>query len=469
MPTESSGQRQLRPGYVGPVRLLTAADAQDSAVAAATNLSHAGLSAGDRLAVVTPEYASGIDVPLAQADVLGVLLGALRLGVIPVLLHPLLTEVERHFILNDAQVTADPILPEQLAAWTRPAPGSPAELSEFPLTRPMHYTSGTTGSPKGVIAQLSEREAFQWWTDEIGHWQFDSADRTLVHSPLCHSAPLRFAIGTLLAGGTVVLPGRFGVATTIAAMREAAPTTAFLVPSQAALLLAAELPRSTYRLLAHAGSACPPEVKRGLHAWAGADRVWEFYGSTEGQFTSCRGTEWEARPGTVGRARPGRDLDIDSAGLVWCTPPTFARFEYWNDPVKTAAAWRSTAGGRAFTVGDLGRLDDDGYLYLEGRREDLIISGGVNVYPAEVESVISTHPLVQDVVVFAVPDSRWGQRVTCAVVTSASADELTAWSRQRLAAYKLPKEWIVVETLPRNSMGKVRRSTLSRELGLTES
>ena len=245
--------------------------------------------------------------------------------------------------------------------------------------------------------------------------------------------------------------------------------TAFLVPSQAALLLVTELPQSTYRLLAHAGSACPPEVKRSLHAWAGADRVWEFYGSTEGQFTSCRGTEWEARPGTVGRARPGRDLDIDSAGLVWCTPPAFARFEYWNDPVKTAAAWRSTAGGRAFTVGDLGRLDDDGYLYLEGRREDLIISGGVNVYPAEVESVISTHPLVQDVVVFAVPDSRWGQRVTCAVVTSASADELTEWSRQRLAAYKLPKEWIVVETLPRNSMGKVRRSTLSRELGLTES
>lgn len=448
--------------------LLTAADARRSAVAAATRLRHAGLSAGDRLAVVTPEYESGIDVPQAQADVLGVLLGALGMGVIPVLLHPLLTEVERRFILNDAQVTADPILPDQLAAWTRPAPGSAADLAEFPLTRPMHYTSGTTGSPKGVVAQLSEREAFQWWTDEIDHWQFDSTDRTLVHSPLCHSAPLRFAIGTLLAGGTVVLPGRFGVATTIAAMREAAPTTAFLVPSQAALLLAAELPRSTYRLLAHAGSACPPEVKRGLHAWAGVERVWEFYGSTEGQFTSCRGSEWEERPGTVGRARPGRTLSIDSAGQVWCTPPTFARFEYWNDPVKTAAAWRSTAGGRAFTVGDLGRLDDDGFLFLEGRREDLIISGGVNVYPAEVESVISTHPQVQDVAVFAIPDERWGQRVTCAVVTSATADELTAWSRQRLAAYKLPKEWILVEAVPRNSMGKVRRSGLARELDLND-
>ncbi len=448
--------------------MLTAPAAEGAAANAAARLLRLGYQAGDRLAVTTPEYADLPDVPRAQADVVAVLWGALRLGVIPVLIHPLLTRHEREFIISDARVRGDMITPQEVGAMTRPWGRPLPELPTIPLARAMHYTSGTSGTPKGVIAHLNAREASDWWLDEMQHWEFDRWDITLVHSPICHSAPLRFALGTLQAGGSVAFMGRFTTAAASAAITEIRPTTAFVVPSQLGMLMAAGPPPSPYRLLAHAGSACPPPLKESVHEWAGADRTWEFYGSTEGQFTSCRGTEWEERRGTIGRARPGRTLSTDDQDQVWCAAPGFARFEYWGDPDKTAAAWRTTPAGPAFTVGDLGRLDDAGYLYLEGRREDLIISGGVNVYPAEVEGVLDEHPGVSDVAVFPADDPRWGQRVVCAVVTDATTGELAEWARTRLAPYKMPKQWVVVPELPRNSMGKIRRTMLARELGIED-
>lgn len=442
--------------------LLTAAEAQDRARRAGHALRTLGLAGGDRIGVVTPEYAAG-DVSRRQADTLSLIWAALRLGIVPVMIHPLLTSGEREHIERDASLAGRVFGPDDVAGLTD---GPAAELPPRPRTRAMHYTSGTTGVPKGVTADLTPSQAAQWWDDEISHWGFVGDDVTLVHSPLCHSAPLRFAIGTLEVGGTVALIGRFTTTATARALAELRPTTAFMVPSQLQALLDSGAPPSPYRLLAHAGSACPEGLKRRTHAWAGADRVWEFYGATEGQFTSCPGTEWEQRPGTVGRARSGRTLTVDDRDQVWCTPPDFARFSYWNDPGKTAAAWGGDIDGMAFTVGDLGRLDHDGFLFLEGRREDLIISGGVNVYPAEVENVIADHPAVTDVAVFPVQDRRWGQRVACAVVGEVGPDELREWSRRRLAGYKAPKEWVVVDELPRNSMGKVSRTTLAAALGL---
>ena len=417
---------------------------------------------GDHIGVITPEYAAG-DVPRRQADTLSTIWAALRLGIVPVMIHPLLTPGELAHIERDASLSGRLFGPDDVAALTA---GPAGDLGARPLTRAMHYTSGTTGVPKGVTADLTPPLAQQWWDDEITHWGFTDDDVTLVHSPLCHSAPLRFAIGTLEVGGTVALIGRFEVSSTARALVELRPTTAFMVPSQLQALLDNGAPPSPYRLLAHAGSACPDGLKRRTHAWAGADRVWEFYGATEGQFTSCRGTEWEQRPGTVGRARAGRSLRVDERDQVWCAPPDFARFSYWNDPAKTAGAWGGDPHGESFTVGDLGRLDDEGYLFLEGRREDLIITGGVNVYPAEVENVIAGHPAVSDVAVFPVEDRRWGHRVACVVVGDVGPEELREWSRSRLAGYKVPKEWIVVDALPRNSMGKVSRTTLAATLGL---
>jgi long-chain acyl-CoA synthetase len=286
----------------------------------------------------------------------------------------------------------------------------------------------------------------------------------LVLSPLYHSAPLRFAMGTLLAGGRIVVPGGFDPAVVTAAIEAERPTTMFCVPTHLQRLFRhwdeAGVPDlSSFRLVAHAGAACPPEVKRRLIDLFPAGSTWEFYGSTEGQFTACRSEEWLERPGTVGRARPGRTLEVDADGTIWCGVPEHARFTYWGDPEKTAAAWR----GDAFTVGDLGRLDEDGYLYLDGRREDLIISGGVNVYPVEVEHVLGEHPGVHEVAVFGVPDESWGQRVCAAVVGDADEQALRALAAERLAPPKRPKDYYRVDALPHTATGKVQRLVLAEQ------
>src|SRR5689334_19167742 len=156
-------------------------------------------------------------------------------------------------------------------------------------------------------------------------------------------------------------------------------------------------------------------------------------------------------------------LSTDGDGTIWCTVPRHARFEYYGDPEKTATAWR----GSAFTVGDLGRLDDDGYLWLDGRRDDLVISGGVNVYPLEVEQALADLPGLDDVAVFGVDDERWGQRVCAAVVGDVTPEAVLAWARERLAPYKVPKEVHRVAELPRTGTGKVTRSRLATQLGLS--
>jgi long-chain acyl-CoA synthetase len=218
---------------------------------------------------------------------------------------------------------------------------------------------------------------------------------------------------------------------------------------------------SSFRLVAHAGAACPPDVKRRMIELFPEGSTWEFYGSTEGQFTACRSEEWLERPGTVGRARPGRSLSVDDDGTIWCTVPEHARFTYWGDPEKTAGAWRETPVGPAFSVGDLGRLDADGYLYLDGRREDLVISGGVNVYPVEVEHVLAEHPGVHQVAVFGVPDEAWGQRLCAAVVGDADPEELRALAAERLSPPKRPKDYFVLDELPHTATGKLRRLELA--------
>jgi len=331
--------------------------------------------------------------------------------------------------------------------------------------RPMHYTSGTTGRPKGVWSGvLDEQAALAQLDDEAQVWRFAPDDVMLVCSPLYHSAPLRFSTGTLLAGGQVLVLERFDARQFVHTAVEERPTLSFVVPAHLQRLLAlGDLPDlPSFRLLAHAGAPCPEPLKRAALAAFPAGTVWEFYGSTEGQFTACSPDEWEARPGTVGRARPGRRLSVDDDGLVWCEVPAFARFEYWRDPVRTAAAWR----GDSFNAGDLGRLDEDGYLFLESRREDLIISGGVNVYPVEVENVLAALSGVEDVAVFGVSDERWGQRVCAAVVGSVQPDAVLRHARAHLAAYKCPKAVYVVPELPRSGTGKVRRSAVVAELGL---
>lgn len=335
--------------------------------------------------------------------------------------------------------------------------------------RPMLYTSGTTGTPEGVYTGvLDECDAEALLSEERDLWGFAPDDVHLVASPLHHSAPLRFAGGTLLAGGSVLLPGRFEAGAFAAAIAEHQPTTAFVVPAHLQRLAAlGDLPSmASFRCLVHAGSVCPESLKRRWLGLVPDGALWEFYGSTEGQFAVCAPGEWLDRPGTVGRARLGRALSIDNDGMIWCRTPSHARFEYWRDPARTASAWR----GDAFTVGDLGRLDEHGHLFLDGRRDDLVVTGGVNVYPLEVERALLTHPDVREAAVFDADDEQWGQRVCAAVAGRADrgvdGEALQAWMRGHVAPHKVPKEIVVVDAIPVSSMGKVRRSQLAQALGL---
>ena len=412
------------------------------------------LRQGDRVALLAP----------GSLDYLDVVIGLLAAGVVPIPLDPRLTAYERERILGGLSPTLTVTSAAELTGLRSAYP----DVRGLPRARPMHCTSGTTGTPKGVWSGLlSDADAEALVAEERALWGFVDTDVNLVLSPLYHSAPLRFAMGTALAGGRVLVPGPFDPAVVTDAIERERPTSMFCVPTHLQRLFAhwaeAGVPDlSSFRLVAHAGAPCPEAVKRRLLETFPQGTTWEFYGSTEGQFTACRSEEWLDRPGTVGRARPGRTLSVDDDGVIWCAVPDFARFSYYGDPDKTVAAWRNTPAGPAFTVGDLGRLDDEGYLYLEGRREDLVISGGVNVYPLEVEQVLLEHPGVDDVAVYGVPDDDWGQRVCAAYVGSATAPELDTYVRERLAPPKRPKAWHALDDLPRTLTGKVLRTQLPR-------
>jgi long-chain acyl-CoA synthetase len=453
-------------------------------------MSHVEIRPGDRIALLVPGSPEYVDL----------VLGLLAAGMFPVPLDPRLTESERAGILADIAPRLVVDTPDLAASMWEHTPDR--FRRGLPLARPMHVTSGTTGRPKGVYSGLLDEHAARALVDEERElWGFAGDDVNLVISPLYHSAPLRFAMGTLLAGGRIVVPGArslrserserlegrslrserserlegFDPAAITAAIERERPTTMFCVPTHLQRLFRhwdrTGVPDlSSFRLVAHAGAACPPDVKRRLVELFPDGSTWEFYGSTEGQFTACRSEEWLERPGTVGRARPGRTLSVDDDGTIWCRVPEHARFSYWGDPEKTAAAWRDTADGPAFTVGDLGRLDEDGYLYLDGRREDLVISGGVNVYPVEVEHVLAEHPSVQEVAVFGVPDEAWGQRLCAAVVGDVDPDELRDLVAGRLSPPKRPKDYFVLDALPHTATGKLRRLELSeRDWDVTRS
>jgi acyl-CoA synthetase (AMP-forming)/AMP-acid ligase II len=440
----------VTPRHIETIEPGPAEDAQRRVAGA---LERRGLGPGDRVLFCLPSSGSLLLCVLAAA----------RRGVVPVLLNSTLLPAERDALIADA----DPAFVVTDSSGLAPLlEGPELDLAPCPLVRPMHYTSGTTGRPKGVWSGvLDGPDARALFEDEADLWGFDAADTHLVCSPMYHSVSVRLAGAALLRGGRVMVLPHFDAATAVAALDHFGPTTTFMAPTALHRVIGEPGgPQcfSSLRLLVHAGSPCPPALKRAALGRLGPGVLWEFYGSTEGQFTVCSPEEWSERPGTVGRARPGRRLDIDEHGVVWCHAPGFAHFEYWRDPAATARAWR----GDAFTVGDMGTLDDEGYLFLDGRRDDLVISGGVNVYPVEVESVLGEAPGVLEVAVFGLTDPEWGERVCAAVVGDVDVDTLRRHAAQRLAPYKRPKAYYLVADLPHTPTGKLRRRELPGTLGL---
>lgn len=412
-----------------------------------------GLDAGDRVVLSLP----------GSTDFVSAVLGATRVGIVPVPLDPRLTAHERDLIIDDVEPA---LVVEDAETLRSLLDGPPADLHPWPRCRPMHFTSGTTGRPKGVWSGLlSASDAEALVMEERALWAFAADDLDLVVSPVYHSAPLRFASGTLLAGGSIAVLPSFEATAWVEAIETLRPTTMFCVPAHLQRLFAhldeseRTLDSSSVRLLAHAGAPCPEPVRRRTHEQFGLDVVWEFYGSTEGQITACSAATWHDHPGTVGPPRAGRTVHVDADGQLWCTVPPWGRFEYWRDPEKTAAAWRRFDDVDAFTVGDLGRVED-GLVFLESRRSDLIITGGVNVYPAEVEAALEDVPGVEEVAVFARPDERWGQRVCAAYVGDVDERALRSRAEERLAPPKRPKTYVRIDALPRTATGKVRRGEL---------
>jgi long-chain acyl-CoA synthetase len=346
----------------------------------------------------------------------------------------------------------------------------------------MNYTSGTTGRPKGVRRRLMpvEPETMASMVSMLLAMfgiEFGGDGVHLVGSPLYHTAPLVFAGVSMHVGHTLVLMDKWTPEDSLALMALHRVTTSHMVPTQFHRLLALpdDVKRrydlSSLRHMIHAAAPCPVDVKRRMLAWWGPV-IYEYYAASEGGGTIVTPDEWLRYPGTVGRPWPGsevRILDDDGAMRATGEPGTVYMqlgvqdFEYHKDPGKTSANRRDGF----FTVGDIGYLNDDGYLFLCDRKIDMIISGGANIYPAEVEAALLAHPKVGDVAVFGIPDDDWGEQVKAVIEPAAGvapgpalAEELLAFCAANIAKYKSPRSIDFIAEMPRDPNGKLYKRKL---------
>ena len=366
-----------------------------------------------------------------------------------------------------------------------------AELKEGqPETRPeerapggvMNYTAGTTGKPKGV-----RRDTVDLDVDMVAdmHAAFlmlfgiepNKDNVHLVVSPLYHTAVLTFAADSLHMGHPVVLMDKWTPEGTLERIERYRVTTSHMVPTQFHRLLA--LPEdvrskadvSSLRHIVHSAAPCPVEVKRQMLDWWGPV-IYEYYAATEGGGTLATPEEWNQKPGTVGKPWPiseirildddGKPVPSNEPGTVWIKMADYT-FEYYKDEAKTEESWSEGF----FTVGDVGYLDDDGFLFLADRKADMIISGGVNIYPAEVEAVFLTHPDVADAAVFGIPNEDWGEEVKAAIELRDKGqagpemeEKLLTFAAEHAAKYKVPRSVDFVDEMPRDPNGKLYKRKL---------
>ena len=458
-----------------------------------------GLRPGDAVALLTENSLRALEVYWA----------AMRSGLYITAVNYRLKPDEVAFIVNDSGAAALIVSAEQAATATAlraPAvklrlafggavPGygsyedtiaaaSDTPLDDQPHGATMLYSSGTTGRPKGVRPPLSgvqvdepaealvelARLAFGFNTDTV----------YLSPGPIYHAAPLRFCAAVQALGGTVVMMKRFDAAQALHAIRDHRTTHAQFVPTMFVRML--QLPQqvrdrydvSSLRVAIHAAAPCPVEVKQKMIDWWGPVLL-EYYAGTEGNgMTAIDSGTWLTKPGTVGRpilgtvricADDGTELPAGQTGGVYFERDEVP-FTYHNDPAKTQAA-QHPAHPTWTTLGDIGYLDEDGFLFLTDRKAFTIISGGVNIYPQETENVLALHPAVYDVAVIGVPDPEMGESVAAFVQPAAGAvpgpeleQEIIAFVKSRIADFKAPRTVCFVNDLPRSEAGKLVKAEL---------
>ncbi len=442
------------------------------------SLSARGVGAGDRVALISPNCIEYLELVVAATEP----------GAMTVLINPRLTAPEIALILEDCR-PALVVVHESLRALVaaRPEPVcSFADLTRQPATRhpdqadefapfAIHYTSGTTGKPKGVpVTHRSRILSFFGMASEFGCYGAD--DHFLALAPFCHGAGLTFALGALYTGGTVTIMDRYDAAQVATALASGAITGIFVVPTHFHRMfeLPAELRASlkNHKLKALICNAAPlkqPDKLRVIEMF-GEGVLFECYGATEsGIVTTMRPQYHRLKEDCVGTPFAATEVELrDTAGnpvpdnevgeLFSRSPYLFDG--YWERPEDSADAIHSDW----VSVGDMARRDSDGFYYIVDRKKDMIISGGINVYPREIEAVLLTLPGIIDCAVVGIPDPQWGERIHAELVATPGATlDLAAIEhacRDQLAGYKQPRTMRIVESLPRNANGKI----LKREI-----
>lgn len=359
---------------------------------------------------------------------------------------------------------------------------STEDIEHASLGHTMLYTSGTTGRPKGVLRnQADPQKAADMQALLTAVFQFEPEtgnDCALVTGPLYHAGPFNLCMTTPLTSGiAVVLMGKFEAETTLHLIEKYRISHTFFVPTMMNRLLS--LPASTQqaaniasmRFIIHGAAPCSVKIKRDMLTWFGPI-LWEMFAGTEGPGTIVSPQEWLAKPGTVGKPGPGQicvldeqygELPAGEEGQLYIVNPPDSSFVYYRDEAKTAKALHDGY----FTAGDIGYLDEDGYLFLTGRSAEVIICGGVNIYPQEIDDVLLAHPAIDDVACVGVPHEDWGEQVKAIIRLQSNQrpsaeleQQFIAFCATKLAPQKMPRTFDYVEEIPRSEAGKIARKTL---------
>jgi long-chain acyl-CoA synthetase len=459
-----------------------------------------GLEPGDVVATVLPNCAEMIEIYLAALQAGWYLVPINHHLVAPEIAYILKDSGAKVFVAHERFAAASIAAADEvgLPPTGRVAVGTVEGFSSYrgirdaqPTTLPedrtlgdvMNYTSGTTGNPKGIFRKLpgvTPEQAAVGLGGVLYLFSVQPHDDNvhIIGSPLYHTAVLRFGSASMHFGHTVVLMDKWTPAEMLRLIAQYRVTTSHMVPTQFHRLLSLpdsvreQYDVSSLRHMIHAAAPCPIDVKHKMIAWWG-NAVDEYYAASEGGGTLVTAEEWLQKPGTVGKAWPNSEIAIfdddgnrvdepNVIGTVYMAMGA-ASFEYHGDKEKT----KKNRIGKFFTVGDVGVIDEDGYLFLRDRKIDMIISGGANIYPAEIENVLLSHPKVGDAAVFGIPHEDWGEEVKAVIEPAegvegddALAAEILAFCADKLAKFKTPKSIDFTTEMPRDPNGKLYKRKL---------